>query len=403
MSLNHLKRLNFSKITQHRSINTLKLSNEHSNLQKICRKFAEKELKPFASMFDRENKFPSEQIKKLGELGLMSIVAAKKWGGSEFDTLSLSIAVEEISRCCGGTGAIVSIHNSLYIDLVNNLCNDQQKEVFLKPFVGGEIGCFALSEPDAGSDVGNISTTATEKNDYYLLNGTKSWVTSGNVGKAAVVFATIDKNLAHKGITAFLIPIPTPGLTIGKLEDKMGIRASPTVSFYLEDVKVPKKNIIGNVGDGFKIAMKQLDKARIGIASQALGIGQAALDVAVDYVSTRKTFGKFLSEHQAVKLKISDMCQKLESARLLVWRAAVIADDDNISYTRESALAKIAASDAAIDISHNALQILGGIGYVKDMSAERHYRDARITQIYGGVTDILKMIVGDLEVKKHKM
>ncbi|XP_022917121.2 short-chain specific acyl-CoA dehydrogenase, mitochondrial-like isoform X2 [Onthophagus taurus] len=333
----------------------------------------------------------------------MSIVAAKKWGGSEFDTLSLSIAVEEISRCCGGTGAIVSIHNSLYIDLVNNLCNNQQKEVFLKPFVGGEIGCFALSEPDAGSDVGNISTTATEKNDYYLLNGTKSWVTSGNVGKAAVVFATIDKNLAHKGITAFLIPIPTPGLTIGKLEDKMGIRASPTVSFYLENVKVAKKNIIGNVGDGFKIAMKQLDKARIGIASQALGIGQAALDVAVDYVSTRKTFGKFLSEHQAVKLKISDMCQKLESARLLVWRAAVIADDDNISYTRESALAKIAASDAAIDISHNALQILGGIGYVKDMSAERHYRDARITQIYGGVTDILKMIVGDLEVKKHKM
>ncbi|XP_018322184.1 short-chain specific acyl-CoA dehydrogenase, mitochondrial-like [Agrilus planipennis] len=377
------------------------LTNEHEMLQKTCRDFAESELKPVAAQLDKEHKFPTEQIKKLGELGLLSINVSEKWGGSNLDSLSLAIAVEEIARGCGGTGTIVSVHNCLYVNLLDRLGTDAQKETFLRPFTGGTLGCFALSEPDAGSDVGAISTTAILDGDHYILNGTKSWVTSGYEGKAVVVFATVDKKQKHKGITAFLIPLPYQGLSLGKKEDKMGIRASSTCNIILEDVRIPKENVLGNVGEGFKIAMSQLDNARVGISAQALGIAQAALDCAVDYSSQRKAFGRPINEMQAVQLRIAEMAVALESARLLVWRAAVLCDEP-VRSSKESSMAKLAASQAATFVSHNAIQILGGMGYVTDMPAERHYRDARITEIYAGVNDVHKQIIAGQIIKSYQ-
>ncbi|KAK9686601.1 Acyl-CoA dehydrogenase, C-terminal domain [Popillia japonica] len=407
------------------------LPDELVSLQNMCRTFAQNELKPIAARLDKESIFPKEQINKLAQLGLMSICVPKKWGGSEYSTLGLAVAVEEIAKGCSGTGATVSIHNCLYVDLLSRCGTDKQKEQFLKPFttgeVGcfalseaglsrcgtdkqkeqflkpfttGEVGCFALSEADAGSDVSGITTTARLEGDHYILNGTKSWVTSGSIGKAAVIFATVDKHLKHKGISAFLVPLPSPGLSWGKLEDKLGIRASPTCSFILENVHVPRENVLGEIGEGFKIAMIQLDKARIGIAAQAVGIGQAALDVAVQYAAHRKTFGKPISEQQAVKLRLADMALRIESARLLVWRAAVMHDQSQKS-TKESSMAKWAASEAATFVTHAAIQVLGGMGYVSDMPAERYYRDARITEIYGGITDIQKLVIGDIIIKEY--
>ncbi|KAI4456727.1 acyl-coa dehydrogenase [Holotrichia oblita] len=377
------------------------LPDELVSLQNMCKTFAQNELKPIAPRLDKEGIFPKEQINKLAKLGLMSICVPKKWGGSEYSALGLAIAVEEIAKGCSGTGATVSIHNCLYADLVSRCGTEKQKEQFLKPFTTtGNVGCFALSEADAGSDVSGITTTARLEENHYVLNGTKSWVTSGSIGKAAVIFATVDKQLKHKGIAAFLVPLPTPGLSWGKLEDKLGIRASPTCSFILENVRVPRENVLGEIGDGFKIAMVQLDKARIGIAAQAVGIGQAALNVAVQYATHRKTFGKPISEQQAVKLRLADMALRIESARLLVWRAAVLHDESK-KCTKESSMAKWAASEAATFVTHAAIQILGGMGYVSDMPAERYYRDARITEIYGGITDIQKLVIGDIVIKEH--
>lgn len=364
-----------------RSFSLHKLSEEHLILQKTCRDFAEAELKPFAAQLDREHKFPADQIKKMGELGLLAINVSEKYGGAGQNSLALAVAVEEISRACGGTGTIMSVHNCLYVNLLERCGTEDQKKTFLKPFTSGTLGCFALSEPDAGSDVGAMSTTAVLDGSCYVLNGTKSWVTSGVEGKAAVVFATVDKALKHKGITGFLVPFPSQGLSLGKKEDKMGIRSSSTCNLILEDVRIPAENVLGMVGGGFKMAMEQLDKARVGIASQALGIAQAALEIAVEYASQRKAFGQPINQLQAVKLRIADMAVKLEAARLLVWRAAVCCDEPQRT-TKESSMAKLAASEAATFVSHSAIQILGGMGYVTDLPAERYYRDARITEIY---------------------
>ncbi|CAG9827694.1 unnamed protein product [Diabrotica balteata] len=379
-----------------------KLPETHKILQKTCRDFAEKELKPIASLLDREHKFPEKQIKKLAELGILGICVSKEYGGSGYDGLGMAVAVEEISKGCAGTGAIVSIHNCLYASLVDRLGTPDQKEQYLRAFTKGTLGCFALSEPDAGSDVGAMSCTADKDGDHYILNGNKSWVTSGLQGKAAVVFATVDKALKHKGITAFIVPIPSQGLTLGKKEDKLGIRASSTCNLILEDVKVPKENILGSIGGGFRIAMEQLDRARVGIAAQAVGIGQAALDLAACYSLQRKAFGKTISELDAVKLRLGEMALRLESARLLVWKAAVLCDDPSRT-TKETSMAKLAASEAATFITHGAIQVLGGMGYVSDMPAERHYRDARITEIYGGVNDIHRMLVGSSVVKEYEV
>ncbi|CAG9860051.1 unnamed protein product [Phyllotreta striolata] len=385
-----------------RNFSLHKLSESHSILQKLCRDFAEKELMPIASQLDREHKFPEKQINKMGELGLLSINVSKKYGGAGLDTLSLALAVEEISKGCAGTGAIVSIHNCLYGSLMDSLGNHEQKEKFLRPLINNShLGCFALSEPDAGSDVVNMSCTATRDGTNFILNGRKSWVTSASQGKVAVIFATIDKNLKHKGITAFIVPLSLPGVTIGKEEDKLGIRASSTCDVILEDVQIPQENVLGQIGDGFKIAMSQLDKARIGIAAQAVGIAQAALDLAVGYSLKRTTSGKPICQLDAVKMRLADMSLRLESARLLVWRAAICCDEQQRT-TKESSMAKLFASETATFVTHSAIQILGGMGYVSDMSAERHYRDARITEIYGGVSDVHRIIIGEQLVKNYK-
>lgn len=384
-----------------RGFSLVSLPETHKMLQKTCRDFAEGELKPIAAKLDREHLFPEEQIKKLGQLGVMGINVSEEYGGPALDSLALSIAVEEIARGCGGTGTIVSVHNTLYANVLDQLGTKEQKDKFLVGFADGtHVGCFGISEPGAGSDVGAMLTTAKLDGDEWVLNGTKAWVTSAYEAKAAIVFANVDKSKKHKGITAFLIPIPTPGFSLGKKEDKMGIRASSTCNLILEDVRVPREHVLGEVGGGFKLAMMMLDSARIGISSQALGIAQAALDCAVDYASKRIAFGGPIIKLQSVQQRLADMALRLEAARLLTWRAAVIRDTGERS-TKYSSMAKLASSEAATFVAHNCVQILGGMGYVTDMPAERHYRDARITEIYAGVTDVQKLVIAENVAKEY--
>ncbi|XP_046387692.1 short-chain specific acyl-CoA dehydrogenase, mitochondrial-like [Ischnura elegans] len=378
----------------HRVISSLSsLPETHQMLYKTCRDFAEGELKPVAARLDKEQAYPHVQLQKMGSLGLMGINVPEAYGGPGLDSLAFSIAVEEISRGCASTGVIMSIHNSLYMAMIDKFGRDDQKKTFLSPFTTGEtVGCFALSEPDAGSDAAALSTTAKPDGDEWVLNGTKAWVTNSREASAAVIIASTDVAKKHKGISAFIVPLPTKGLSIGKNEDKMGIRATSTCNLVLEDCRIPKNNILGQEGDGFKYAMSALDGARIGISSQALGIAQASLDCAIDYAAKRTAFGKPIIKFQMVQEKLADMALRIESARLLVWRAAALKDQGQ-SFTKESSMGKIAAAEAATFVSHQCIQILGGMGYVSSMPAERHYRDARITEIYGGVTDIQKLVI----------
>lgn len=369
-------------------------------LQKTCRDFADNELVPNAAKFDREHKYPKEQIKKMGELGLMAISVAEQLGGTGLDYLAYSIAMEEISRGCASAGVIMSVNNSLYLGPLEKFGNDDQKQKFITPYTDGtKVGCFALSEPGNGSDAGAASTTAVLKGDHYLLNGTKCWITNGYEAESCVVFATTDKSLKHKGISAFIVPKGIEGFSLGKKEDKLGIRGSSTCSLIFEDCQIPKENLLGEPGLGFKIAMQTLDAGRIGIASQALGIAQASLECAVDYSNKRMAFGKPISRLQSIQNKIADMALQLESARLLTWRAAWLKDNKK-PYTKEAAMAKLSASEAATFCSHQAIQVLGGMGYVTDMPAERHYRDARITEIYEGTSEIQKLVIAGNVLKE---
>lgn len=321
-------------------------------------------------------------------------------GGTGLDYLAYAIAMEEISRGCASAGVIMSAHNTLYLGPVAHFGSDAQKEQFVTPFTSGkQIGCFALSEPGNGSDAGAASTTAVLKGDKYVLNGTKAWITNAYESKAAVVFATTNKELKHKGISAFIIPKDLPGFSLGKKEDKLGIRGSSTCSLIFEDCEIPRENLLGEPGYGFKIAMKTLDAGRIGIAGQALGIAQASLECAVDYATKRIAFGKPIAKLQTIQTKLADMALRIESARLLTWRAAWM-KDNNQNYTKEAAMAKLAASEAATFASHQAIQILGGMGYVTDMPAERYYRDARITEIYEGTSEIQRLVIAAAVIKE---
>lgn len=371
-------------------------------LKNTCKEFVDKEIIPKAPKIDKDGKYPAEIIHKMGELGLMSIDIPEKYGGAGQDYLSYALAMEEISRGCATCGVIMSAHNSLYLGPIEKYANEKQKELFITSFTNGKkIGCFALSEPGNGSDAGAASTTAKDKGDYWLLNGTKCWITNGYESECAVVFATTDKSLKHKGISAFIVPKPTNGLSLGKKEDKLGIKGSSTCNLIFDDCKIPKENLLGKAGDGFKIAMTTLDAGRIGIASQALGIGQAALDCAVDYAKKRIAFGKTISHLQAIQMKIADMESRLESARLLTFKAAVLKDNKK-PFTKEAAMAKLVASEAATYIAHQSIQILGGMGYVSDMPAERHYRDARITEIYEGTSEIQRIVIASNVLKEYQ-
>lgn len=369
-------------------------------LQKTCRDFADNELIPIAAKVDREHLYPAEQIRKMGELGLMAVSVDESYGGTGLDYLAYSIATEEISRGCASAGVIMSVNNSLYLGPIERYGNEDQKKKYVAGYTDGKtVGCFALSEPGNGSDAGAASTTATLKGDRWILNGTKSWITNAYEAGSAVVFATTDKNLKHKGISAFIVPKDTKGFTLGKKEDKLGIRGSSTAQLIFEDCEIPKENLLGETGFGFKIAMQTLDAGRIGIASQALGIAQASLECAVDYANKRIAFGKPISKLQAIQSKIADMAVSLDSARLLTWRAAWMKDNKK-PYTKEAAQAKLAASEAATFCAHQCIQILGGMGYVSDMPAERHYRDARITEIYEGTSEIQRLVIAGQVIKE---
>lgn len=388
------------------------LPDELKSLQELSRKFANDELRPIADKYDKECIYPKAQIKKLGELGLMGIGVSQECGGSGMNALALSIVVEELSRVCGSTGAIVSIHNCLYADLLNRLGSDHQKSKYLKPYVdGSRIGAFALSETglsslfvqwmkllkmiiisDAGSDVVQLSTKYIQKDGNFILNGTKAWVTSGIEADSCIVFATVDQQLKHKGIAAFVVDLNSPGVTKGPNEKKIGMKKSSTCDIILSDVIVPAENLICAQGNGFKIAMEQLDQARIGIASVGLGIAQGSLDVAINYASQRVAFRKPILELPSVQNRLAEMALRVETSRLLVRRAAEL-KDANQSSTKVTSMAKWHCSEASTMCSHNCIQILGGMGVVEDMPAERFYRDARITEIFGGVTDVQKLIV----------
>ncbi|CAF2439296.1 unnamed protein product [Rotaria sp. Silwood2] len=378
------------------------LSESHEMLRKTCRDFADRELKPIAAELDKTHRYPTEIVKKIGDLGLMCVEVDESLGGSGLDALAYAIAMEEISRGCASTGVIMSAHNSLYIGPIVKYGNKQQIEQFVKPFLHGDrVGCFALSEPGNGSDAGAASTTVKEHDSSsYVINGTKSWITNGYESEAAVIFATTDKSLKHKGISAFLVKKPTEGLSLGKKEDKLGIKASSTCNLIFDDCIIPKENLLGKQGDGFKIAMATLDSGRIGIAGQALGIAQASLECAIDYAQKRQVFGKQLTQMQAIQMKLADMEMRLQSARLLTWKAAALKSSGQ-PFTKFAAMAKLAASECATFNAHQAIQILGGMGYVSDMPAERHYRDARITEIYEGTSEIQRLVIAGNLIKEY--
>ncbi len=377
-----------------------KLSETHEEIRKIARKLADDELAPKAAHHDKEHLFPKAQVQKLKELGFMGIAIKEEDGGSGLDNLAYAIAMEEVSRGCASTGVVMSVNNSLYCDPVSKYANAEQKKTFLAPFASGEkLGCFALSEPGNGSDAGAAACTATMVGDEWELNGTKAWITNGYEADAAIVFATTDRAAKHKGISAFLVPMPSKGLSLGKKEDKLGIRASSTCNLIFEGCRLPKSALMGEPGAGFKIAMGTLDGGRIGIAAQALGIAQAALEAAVGYSKERLAFGAPIEKLQAIQFKIADMALRVEGARLLTWRAATL-KDSGAKYTKEAAMAKLAASEASTYVAHQAIQIFGGNGYVTEYPVERHYRDARITEIYEGTSEIQRLVIGSNVIKE---
>ena len=370
-----------------------KLEEEHISVKEAAREFALTRLKP--GVIDRDSAmiYPTEFVKEMGEMGFLSMMADPSYGGSGMDTLSYVIAMEEISKIDSSCSVIMSINNSLVIWGLEKYGTEDQKQKYIPRLTSGdEVGCFCLSEPEAGSDATSQRTTAIDKGDHYLLNGVKNWITSGGKATIQLVIAHTDKDKAHKGINAFIVERDWEGISIGPKEDKMGIRSSDTHSISYADVKVPKENRIGEDGFGFTFAMKTLEGGRIGIAAQALGIAAGAYEMAVDYAHQRETFGKPIGQHQAIAFKLADMAMDIEAARMIVYRAAYLKDTGQ-DFGYASAMAKLIASEAAMKHTVEAVQIHGGNGYVKEYHVERLMRDAKITQIYEGTSEIQRIII----------
>lgn len=366
---------------------------EQLAVQQAARNFAQTELLPGVIARDTEQKFPYEQIKKMGELGFMGMMVDPKYNGGGMDTISYVLAMEEISKVDASASVCMSVNNSLVCWGLERYGSEEQKEKYLKRLATGEaIGAFCLSEPEAGSDATSQRTTAEDKGDHYLLNGTKNWITNGNSASVYLVIAQTDAAKKHKGINALIVEKGMPGFVVGRKEDKMGIRGSDTHSLMFTDVKVPKSNRIGDDGFGFSFAMTTLNGGRIGIASQALGISSGAYELALQYARERKAFGKTLSEHQAIQFKLAEMATKIDAARLLVHQAAWLKDQKK-DFVKAAAMAKLYASQIAQEVTTEAVQIHGGYGYVKEFHVERLMRDAKITQIYEGTTEIQKMVI----------
>ncbi|MGM9476815.1 acyl-CoA dehydrogenase [Pedobacter sp. GSP4] len=369
------------------------LSEEQLMIQQAARDFAQQELKPGVVERDEHQKFPAEQVKKLGELGFLGMMVSEQYNGSGLDAISYVLVMEELSKIDASASVVVSVNNSLVCYGLEAYGNEAQKEKYLKPLAAGEkIGAFCLSEPEAGSDATSQRTTAEDKGDYYLLNGTKNWITNGSTASTYLVIAQTHPELRHKGINAFIVEKGMEGFTVGPKENKLGIRGSDTHSLMFNDVKVPKENRIGEDGFGFKFAMKTLEGGRIGIAAQALGIAQGAFELATQYAKERKSFGKPIAEHQAIAFKLADMATQIEAARLLVYKAAWL-KDQGLPYTQAGSMAKLFASKVAMDVTIEAVQVHGGYGFVKEYHVERLMRDAKITQIYEGTSEIQKMVI----------
>lgn len=368
-------------------------TDEQRLVQETARSFAADVIAPKAAEIDREHRHPAEIVRQLGELGFMGIAVPERLGGGGLDNISYVLAMEEIARVCASTAVVMSVNNSLVCDPIMRYGSDDQHREWLVPLASGEkLGCFGLSEPDAGSDAAAQRTTAVRDGDGWVLNGTKNWITNAPVADVAVLFTMTDPSAGVRGITAFIVPMDTPGVATGTPDDKLGIRGSQTSQITLTDVRLGNDAVLGDVGGGFKVAMSTLDGGRIGIASQALGIARAALEDSLEYAAQREAFGLPILRHQAVGFKLADMATRLDAARLLTLRAAWLKDTGG-SYQRAAAMAKVTASELANDAARDAIQIFGGNGYVTENAVERYFRDAKITEIYEGTSEIQRVVI----------
>jgi butyryl-CoA dehydrogenase len=377
----------------------LGLTEEQKLLQKTVREFAESEVKPLAKELDETGRFPRETFKKAAELGLTGVAFPEDEGGAGFDHVAYSIVIEEISRCCASTGVILSVQNSLYCDPIHRFGTDGQKKQFLLPFARGErIGCYALTEPQAGSNAAALQTKAVKKGDTYLINGTKAWITNGGAADAAIVYVNTDPPKGEKGITAIVVEKGTPGFKVGKEEKKLGINATACCELIFTDCEVPAGNRIGNEGEGYKVALSTLDGGRIGIAAQATGIAQGAFEAALAWSQQRMAFGHPISQFQAIQFMLADISTEIDAARLLVRKAAW-KQDTGARFSMDAAIAKLFASEMATRVAHKAIQIHGGYGYSREYPVERAYRDARITEIYEGTSEIQRLVISSWVLK----
>ena len=379
----------------------LDLTEEQQLLQKSVREFAEAEVKPHAKEIDETGHFPLDTFKKAAELGLTGVAVGENYGGAGMDHASYAIVIEEISRVCASTGVILSVQNSLYCDPILRFGTDEQKQKFLVPFARGEkIGCYALTEPQAGSNAAALTTKAVRKGDTYVINGTKAWITNGGAADAAIVYVNTQPEKGEKGITALVVEKGKRGFAVGKEEKKLGINATACTELSFTDCEVPVANRIGNEGEGYKVALSTLDGGRIGIAAQATGIAQGAFEAALSYAQQRQAFGHPISDFQAIQFMLADMATEIDAARLLTRRAAW-KQDSGARFTMEASIAKLFASEMSTRVAHKAIQIHGGYGYSREHPVERAYRDARITEIYEGTSEIQRLVIAAWVLKAY--
>lgn len=379
------------------------LSEEHEMIRKAAHDFAQEKIAPIAAEFDESGEFPHETIKKMGEMGFMGIEVPEEYGGAGMDTLSYVLALEEICKADAAHGVVMSVNNSLYAYGFLHFGTEEQKQEYLRPVASGKaVGAYSLTEPMSGSDAGTMRSRAVREGDFYILNGRKSWVTGGPVAEYVVVFMMTDPEKKHKGITAFIVDTKNaPGFSRGKKEPKLGIRASATSELLFENCRIPVANRLGEEGEGFKIAMTVLDAGRIGIAAQALGIAEAAYEASLGYAREREAFGQKIGQFQGISFKLADMKTRIEASRLLIYNAAIAKERSKTSgdrFTLEASMAKLFASETAMFVTHAAVQIHGGMGYSKELPIERYFRDAKITEIYEGTSEIQRMVISRIEL-----
>ena len=372
----------------------MRLTDEQKLVQDTMRAFAQAELAPHAAQWDREHAFPREALRALGGLGALGMVVPERWDGAGMDYVSLAVALEEIAAGDGATSTIVSVQNSVVCGPINAFGTDAQKEKYLRPLARGDaLGCFCLTEPHVGSDAAAITTRAEKRDERYVLNGVKQFITTGKNADVAIVFAVTDKSAAKKGISGFIVDTKAPGYVVARVEDKLGQRASDTAQIVFENCEVPAANLLGREGDGYRIALANLEAGRIGIAAQSVGMARAAFEAALAYARERQAFGRPIIEHQALNFRLADMATEIEAARQLIWHAATLRDA-GLPCLKEASMAKLFASEMAERVCSAALQVHGGYGYVNDFPVERIYRDVRVCQIYEGTSDIQRLVIG---------